>query len=59
MPKYGRFVFLKKNEADIRELSDEITKGVEILYAESLKDVLNVAILYNSKLLINEEKYGN
>lgn len=35
----------KKNEADIRELSDEITKGVEILYAESLKDVLNVAFL--------------
>lgn len=33
----------KKNEADIRELSDEITKGVEILYAESLKDVLDVA----------------
>ena len=35
----------KKNEADIRELSDEITKGVEILYAESLKDVLNVAFV--------------
>ncbi len=35
----------KKNEPDIRELSDEITKGVEIRFVETLHEVLEIAFV--------------
>ena len=34
----------KENEPDIRELSQEITKELEIIYAEHMEEVLNTAL---------------
>lgn len=32
-----------KNKADVKEISPEITKGMEIVFAETMEDVLKVA----------------
>ena len=33
----------KKNEKDVEEISPEIKKGLEIVFVEQMKDVLEVA----------------
>ena len=35
----------KKNEKDIAEISEEIKKGLEIVYVENMQDVLDVAFV--------------
>lgn len=34
-----------KNEKDMDEISDEIKQGIEIVYAETMKDVLETAFV--------------
>ena len=34
----------KKNEADVSEISAEIKKGIEIIYVETMEDVLKAAL---------------
>ena len=35
----------KENEADIKELSTEITGGLEIIFVKNIKEVLNAALI--------------
>ena len=35
----------KKNEADVNEISSEIRKGIEIIYVESMEEVLRTALV--------------
>ena len=35
----------RKNEADVAEISGEIKKGIEIVYVETMEDVLRTALL--------------
>ena len=37
------YVFRRKNEKDVEEVSAEITKGLEIVYVESMDEVLEQA----------------
>ena len=35
----------RKNEADINEISEEIKKGIEIVYVEKMEEVLKAALV--------------
>lgn len=39
----------KKNKVDVGEISKEIRKGMEILYAETMEDVLPAALVKKDK----------
>ncbi len=35
----------RKNKVDVEEISKEIKKGLELVYVETMKDVLPVALI--------------
>ena len=39
----------QKNKADVEEISEEIKKGMEIVYAETMEDVLFHALVKKEK----------
>lgn len=45
MPVSGQSVCRGKNEKDIEELSAEIKKDLEIVYADTIEDILKVAFV--------------